>query len=291
MLAIIAIAAATAAPWQVDGTSLAVHYGQKPVQTTVDCPPPAPDAALLRGEPLTTLGVAVVAYSKKQGTMTWGHGSLRALFCEGDELHDVEYEVYRLSAWNEALLREEHEGEPFAEGPWLTSQRGAKVLFRNRWTVDGGWFATNQSSNREIYELWLGWPPESLDAVVIRAESAWEAQRERLRAEEALPERYDPIANNCTAVYYDFLGDDVVPGAPITPFAWVRKLEGDAVLRVLHPSHHLVNQWRGHLPVEVDKPAPLIRGPRTIKPAHRLALQASLARATPILPVATEPVL
>lgn len=223
-----------------------------------------------------------MAYSKAQGTMTWGHGSLRAVFCEGTTLHDIEYEVYRLSGWNEALLREEHEGEAFATDPWLTTQRGAKVLFRNQRTVDGGWFALNQRANREIYEVWLDWPQERLDAVVERAESAWMAQRDRLRAHEPLPERYHPITNNCTAVYEEFL--DAGVGAPITPFAWVRRLQDDAALLVLHPSHHLVNRWRGHLPVAVDKPFPFVRRPRRIRPAHRVALQASLANARPVLP-------
>ena len=282
---ILVLASAVAATWTVDGTSLQEHYGRRPVQAALDCRE-APSGAepQLNGAPLTTLGVAVVAYSKKQGTMTWGHASLRAVYCLGDQLVDAEYEVYRLSGWNEGQLRDEHEGEPFAESSWLKSQRGAKVLFRNRGPVDQGWYAEAQARNREIYEVWLDLPQAELDQVVIRAERAWSDQLERLRAHQDLPERYRPIANNCTAVFRDFLPPALVEGSPFTPFAFVRRLAPEARALVMYPSHHLINRWEGELPESVERIRPVFRRSRRIRRSYLPPLRGQLADDVPAWP-------
>ena len=273
---------AAAGAWTVDGTSLDEHRGTAPVASSVTCPAPSPDAPRLRGMALTVLGVAVVAYSKKQGTMTWGHASLRATYCLGSALHDVEYEAYRLSAWNEAQLRGEHAGETFAEEERL-ARRGDHVLFRNQNPVDGGWYAEAQAANREIYEVWLDLPQAELDTVVLRAEAAWEAQRARLRADVSLDRRFDWIGDNCTSVFSDFLPAELDVGAPITPFAWVRRLESRARAQILYPSHHLVNRWRGVLPTEVRRLRPVFRRRSRIHRRWLPSLRASLQGAQPAL--------
>jgi len=262
LLPLLSSLTAAAAPWIVDGTSLAPVRGQKPVASAIDCPTPPGDAPELHGRALNTLGVAVVAYSKKQGTMTWGHASLRALYCLDEELFDAEYEVYRLSDWNESQLREEHEGEAFADSEWLSTQRGRLALFRNPDPVDGGWFAQEQADNREIYELWLDLTPDELDEVTLTVERRVQSQLERLRAREDLERRYVAWGDNCTDVFTALpasVRDEV--GDPLTPFAWVRRLRrADLVrLKVLYPSHHLVRRWDGALPDTSRRLHPLFR--------------------------------
>lgn len=269
--------------WVVDGTSLGVHYGREPVADSVRCPIPEADAPKLRGQPLTTLGVAVVAYSKKQGTMTWGHASLRAVYCLDRTPTDVEYEVYRLSAWNEGILRQEHAGEAFAEGPWLSTQRGAQVLFRNAAPVDGGWFGDQQAQNREIYVSWLRLEPSERNRIVLEIEARWEAQREGLRAYADLPTRFRWIQDNCTSLFH-VLPERLGVGRPITPFAWTRRLAPHTVLPVLHPSHHLVRRWGGRLPSRTGRHRPVFRRNRTLPRRVLPALRSSLAAATPALP-------
>ncbi len=259
---------ALAGAWTVDAVSLDAP-GSWPVTTHTRCPEPAPDAPRLGGRPLTTLGVAAVIYSRKQATMAWGHASLRATYCLGDEVVDVEYESYRLSAWNEAQLRHEHAGEAFLEGDWIRGQRGALVLFRNRDPVDGGWFADAQRHNREIYELWLDLDQAELDRIVLEADAAYEAQRERLRARQDLPMRYRALSTNCTWVLQRWLPDALTDGEdPHLPFAWLRALEPSAARQVLHPSVHLVRRW-GELPDQVDKPSPVFRRGRARRDASR----------------------
>lgn len=266
MLILLTVLSALAAPWVVDGTSLAAVRGQEPVRSHVRCPPPSAESPRLRGRALRTLGVAVVAYSKKQGTTTWGHASLRILHCLDDELVDAEYEAYRLSGWNERQLREEHEGQGFAEGGWLTTQRGRLVLFRNDAPVDGGWYAENQAANREIYEVWLDLAPAELDAVTLAIEARYAAQLELLRASKDLDERYLAwTPRNCTTVFGalpERLRVDT--RHPVTPFAWVRRLErgGWVRERVLYPSHHLVRRWDGELPAASRRLHPVFRRPR-----------------------------
>ena len=282
-------AAALAAPqWQVDGTSLSVHRGQHPIEAAIACEGAIPDdAPVLFGERYHTLGVAIVAYSKKQGTMSWGHASLRYLYCRGDGLVDAELEAYRLSGWNEGILRTEHAGEGFADGPWLRTQRGALVLFRNRRPVDAGWYAEQQAENREIYEVWLDLPQQELDAVVASAEQAHHAQLERLRSREDLASTYVAWSRrNCTIVFHDHLPASIrdVVGAPITPFAWVRRVEDHALAHVLHPSHHLVNRWNGALPEAVERLHPLFRRRKRLRASVFPALRRSLQNAAPILP-------
>ena len=258
---------ASASPWIVDGTSLAPVRGQLPVSSHVSCPAPPDDAPKLRGRALQTLGVAVVAYSKKQGTMAWGHASLRVLHCLDHELVDAEYEVYQLSGWNEAQLREEHKGETFASSDWLTTQRGKLVVFRNPEPVDGGWFAQSQADNREIYEVWLDLSADELDAVTLAMEGRVHDQLSLLRSREDLERRYVPWRANCTDVFGALpsaLRAEV--GEPLTPFAWVRRLEaeGHVELKVLYPSHHLVRRWGGELPATSERRHPVFRRSRRL---------------------------
>ncbi len=278
--AIFTLGGASAGEWVVDGTSLSAHRGSHPMSRAVDCPPSAGRHAL---------GVAVVAYSKKQGTMTWGHGSIRAVFCDEGELRDVEYEVYRLSAWNESMLRDEYPAEPWASGEWLSTQRGAAVLFRNVGAIDRGWYASAQKVNREIYEVWLDLSQEEQDAVVEQAEQWWSAQLARLRAETTLTRNYSVFRYNCTAVYEELLPSRLTHETPLTPFAWVRRLEGEALALVLHPSHHLVNRWEGRLPERAGRIRPVFRRRKEIRREFLPALRASLAGATPVLPLPLEP--
>jgi hypothetical protein len=233
--------------WRIDGTSLALNAGRWPMRRAATCAD--------RGS--RTLGVALVVYSRKQATMAWGHASLRVVRCLDGAVRDEEYETYRLSAWNERLFREEHAGEAFLDGPYLGSQRGALVLFRNPDPVDAGWYGDAQGKNREIYELWLDRTPEQLDAIARDAERWYEDQRATLRAEAPLPERYRPLSTNCTAVFRRLIGDE--DGGPVTPFAWLRRMEGRALLKVMRPSHALVRRWGGIPADVVRRPRPLLR--------------------------------
>lgn len=224
---------ALAASWVVDGSSLRLNRGRWPVRGSWTC------------EADEVLGVAVVVYSRKQGTMAWGHSSLRTVTCRDGELVDREYETYRLSAWNEALLRDEH---PDLDPRYLARQRGALVLFRNADPVDRGWFAEAEAHNREIYELWLDRPPDELLRIVDGAERWYADQAAVLMGRGELDERYRALSTNCTTVLVRLLG---VADPPHMPFAWLRRLEDEARLRVVHPSHALVRRWDG-LPDGMD---------------------------------------
>jgi hypothetical protein len=195
--------------------------------------------------PDRVLGAAMVVSSRKGGTLVWGHASLRIVACVDGAVSDLEYETYRLGEWNEDLLRREHAGEPWVDGPYLATQRGALVLFRNVHPVDAGWFGDLARENRELWEVWLDLPPDALSALSVAADQWYRAQRETFRANGDLPERYVPWRRNCTAVLRDLL-PALEPGSAL-PFAWLRALEGDAALRVVHPSLHLLHQ----LPADV----------------------------------------
>jgi len=276
LLATLGLPAALAAEWIVDGTSLAAVRGQEPVASHLSCPPPPDDARQLDGRALHTLGAAVVGYSKKQGTTTFGHASLRVVYCLDAELVDVEYEAYRLSAWNERQLRDEHASEDFASSEWLGSQRGQLVLFRNADPVDAGWYAEAQAANREIYEVWLDLSAEDLDQITLEVEAWHDAQLARLRRHEGLRRRFVAWGDNCTSVF-DVLPDAIDVGSPITPFAWVRRLQraGHVRARVLYPSHHLVRRWAGELPDTSRRRHPVFRRPKELP----LSLVAQLHRA------------
>ena len=246
--------------WTVDLDSLGAREGTWPVHASVACPSAPADAPLLDGEPLVTLGVAVVVYSRKQATMAWGHASLRTLYCHGGRLVDREFETYRLSAWNEVQLRHEHAGEAFLDDPWLRTQRGSLVLFRNDEPVDGAFYAEAQSHNREIYELWLELDQADLDGIVLAAEGWRARQLEDLRARVPFEGRYVPWTTNCTAVLR-LIPEELHPSSAL-PFRWLRALEDDARERVLHPSVHLVTRWDGDPPAETSRPRPLFRSGR-----------------------------
>ncbi len=209
----------------------------------IDASPLAPAAAPLastaRCEGDEVLGVAVVVASRGLGTLAWGHASLRVVTCEGGAPRDVEYEAYRLGRWNERLLRLEHGGADYVSEGYLQAQRGGLVLFRNERPVDGGWFEqVERDENRDLWEVWLALPPERLLEVARGADTAYEQQRATFQAGGDLPERYVATRRNCTAPLRDLL-PELDPGSAL-PFAWLRALEGDAALRVVHPSAHLL---------------------------------------------------
>lgn len=246
------VLSARASPWRVDSASLPNNAGRWVMIAATDC-------GIDR-----VLGVSVVIYSRKQGTMAWGHSSLRTVACRDGALRDTEFETYRLSRWNERMFADEHVGEPYVRDDLLRRYRGALVLFRNDDPVDRGWFGDAQAHNREIYELWLDLPQETLEKIVLDAERWYEEQHLTMRAGEPLPERYRPLSTNCTHVLVRLLGAPLagVLGAgvpPHLPFAWLRLLEDGALLRVLHPSHALVARW-GEIPdVVLRRPKPLFR--------------------------------
>lgn len=269
--AVLALSAAAASEWRIDGTSLALNAGRWPMRRAEVCAEGG----------TRTLGVAVVVYSRKQATMAWGHASLRVVRCVDEALQDFEYETYRLSAWNELLFREEHAGETFLDGPYLGEQRGALVLFRNVDPVDAGWYGDAQKRNREIYEVWLDRTEAELDAIALGAEAWYETQLAALRAGEPLVERYRPLSDNCTAVFQRLLG---VEDPPVMPFAWLRWAEGEARLKVLRPSHAVVRRWGG-LPGAVSRrPRPVLRGGAGLPDDLVATLDAAVAEAPALGP-------
>jgi hypothetical protein len=261
------------AQWRVDGSSLSLNAGRWVVGGAVDCPP----------DGVHGLGVAVVVYSRKQATMAWGHSSLRTVSCRDGELHDAEYETYRFSAWNERMFRLEHAGEAFLTEDLLQRHRGSLVLFRNTDPVDRGWFGDAQAHNREIYELWVDLPPETLAQIALAADRWYEEQRQLLRAGEPTPQRYRALSTNCTTVLHRLLAEPLqLTEPPSMPFGWLRLLEDRASLRVLHPSHALVRRW-GQLPEQiVQRPHPLLR------PSSELPLDL-VVPTTPVGPWISDP--
>ncbi|MEZ4239342.1 MAG: hypothetical protein R3F59_24945 [Myxococcota bacterium] len=202
-----------------------------------------------------TLGVAAVVYSRKQGTMAWGHASLRVVRCVDGVLDDAEYETYRLSAWNEALFREEHAGEAFLEGDYLHDQRGALVLFRTPTrSTPAGTVTPRPTTARSTSCGSTGRRPRSTPS---RGAEAWyDEQLAALRAHEPLTVKYRARSTNCTTPLQRLLG---VEDPPTMPFGWLRRLEGEVRLRVLRPSHAMVRRWGG-LPATATRPHPLVRG-------------------------------
>jgi len=264
--------------WVVDPTSLGPAVGSWPVHHAVACPPPDDSDPVLAGRSLHTLAVAAVVYSRKQGTMGWGHASVRALLCLDGELHDAEYEAYRLGPANMGEVRRVLQGESVLDDEaYLRAQRGALFRFRNDAPVDGGFFAASHAANREIYELWLDPEAYDLDAMVLRLEAGLADQLRRLRAREDLPGRYRVFSTNCTVPLQEVLGHPEWA----MPFRWLRELRDEAVLRVLHPSEHLARRW-GAYPEAVVRPSPLFRrGGEVPPPEGRPVLPVGLHAAAP----------
>jgi hypothetical protein len=261
------------AQWRVDGSSLSLNAGRWVVVGATECPP----------QGVHGLGVAAVVYSRKQGTMAWGHSSLRVVSCQDGEVRDAEYETYRLSAWNERMFRTEHAGEAYLTDDLLREHRGSLVLFRNVDPVDRGWFGDAQAHNREIYEVWLDLPPETIAQIAVQADRWYERQRQTLRAGEPLPQRYHALSTNCTSVLERLLSGPLhLEETPAMPFGWLRLLEDGPGLQVLHPSHALVRRW-GQLPAQIERrPHPLFR------PSSALPLDL-VVPTTPLAPWISDP--
>lgn len=235
-----------ATTWVVDASSTALGMGGWPVRGAIVCAGEA--RATLHGRALRTQGIAVVVYSRKEGTMSWGHASVRAVGCLDDEPFDREYEVYRLGPGNMGEIRRFLAGEDvLQDAAYLRRERGALFRFRNDDPVDGGFFAQSHAHNREIYELWLDLSPSERDDVVLRLEAALDDQLARLRAREPLEGTYGALSTNCTVPLQELL-----PGDWHLPFRWLRELEDQAALRVFHPSHHVLAGWT-ELPEEVER--------------------------------------
>lgn len=246
---------AWAAEWAVDPTSLADRVGDWPVRTSLACPPPTDADPLLHGQRLHTLGVAAVVYSRKQGTMGWGHASFRALRCLDGVPADAEYETYRFGPGNEGEIRRVLAGEDVLDdAAYLRAQRGALFHFRNDDPVDAGFFAQSHTANREVYVIWLDVDRTTADAMVLAREAVLDDQLARLRAREPLEGRYHWWSTNCTVPLQELLGHPEWA----MPFRWLRELQGAARLRVLHPSEHLASGWTVW-PEAVEKPRPVFR--------------------------------
>lgn len=232
--------------WQVDPSPMAAVGGTWPVSLASDC----------SGSELVPLGVAVVIYGRRSGASAYGHASLRVAWCEDGGFHDLEYEVYRLGAWNERMLRAEHAGEAWVEEA-VDEQRGAAVLFRVEHPVDGGWYRESMIDNREIYELWLDLPEERAVRLIREADAWYEGQRASLAAHEPLSPSYVLWSRNCTMVLRRLL-PELDPGSAL-PFVWMRALEEDVPLRVMHPSSAVARRWADDWPDRTDRPHPLVR--------------------------------
>jgi hypothetical protein len=229
--------------WWVDASS-AVAPGAWAVQQALPC-------SAHEG----TLGVAAVVYSRKQGTMAWGHASVRAVGCRDGAPFDHEYETYAVTRGNWPEIERVLAGDPVLEDdPYWRRQRGRIFAFRNDDPVDGGYYADSHARNREIYELWLDVTPAEADRMVEALEARLADQDRRIRARDDLEGRYGALSTNCTLPLQQLLGQDWH-----LPFRWLRELEGQARLRVLHPSRHLLGRWGG-VPERVERrPRPLFR--------------------------------
>jgi hypothetical protein len=238
--------AALASTWWVDATS-ALPPGAWKVRTSLDC-------SAFHDEPLHTLGVAVVVYSRKQGTSAWGHASIRAVGCRDGAPFDVEYESYVFSRANaEEIDRVLQAASVHPDEAYLRGQRGRLFLFRNDDPVDTGFFELSAHANREIYELWLGVTTAEANEMVQTLEGQLHEQMRRVAAQEPLQGRYRALSTNCTVPMQQLLGH-----AWHLPHRWLRELEDDARLRVVHPSVHLLGRW-DTVPVSVERPKPVFR--------------------------------
>ncbi len=194
------------------------------------------------------LAVAAVVYAKKGGLSSWGHASVRVLACEDGVLEDYEYEAYKMGPDDRERLAEAHGARPFLEDrTYLRSQHGRLVLYRNRGTVDHGWFGDAIARNREIYELWLPVSPAGANRMWRSLDGAWRDQVERLEARSPLAEiDYRWWSTNCTLVLQSSLPVSGLEGGESLgerryPFALLRALEvRPDVHRVVHPSADLL---------------------------------------------------
>ena len=128
--------------------------------------------------------------------------------------------------------------------------------------MDAGFYADSHRRNREIYELWLDLSREEADAMVAALEGQLADQRARLAARDDLEGRYGALSTNCTLPLQQLL-----EGSWHLPFRWLRELEDEARLRVLHPSRHLLARWDG-VPERVERrPRPVFRrsGPAPVE--------------------------
>ncbi len=266
-------AGASAAPplYELDWTGLSVDH---PVRAH------APDCSGVAGT--RVLRGALVTYSRKGGLSTWGHSSVRFQVCEGRQFRDVEFEAFRLSANERAILLEEY---PDLNPEHLESQAGALVWFANEPVVDRGFYHQMQARNRDIFELWF--EPDRAIAEGVDLTTLYEAldqrhrtQLARLRAHRNLEVRYRALGPNCTAVFADL----DLPG--ITPFAYLRRFEDQAHRRVMHPSHHTVRRLLASgpqdVPAFIPRPSPVFRWSPQLSPSVQADLEVVLQSARPV---------
>ena len=179
---------------------------------------------------------------------------MRAVGCLDGVPFDREYETYKFSPGNMGEVERVLAGEPvLGDAAYLRSQRGALFRFRNDDPVDGGFFAMSNAHNREIYEIWLPLDRSARDGMVVALEAELDEQLRRLRARESLDGRYGALSTNCTMPLQQHLGADWH-----LPFRWLRELQDDALLRVVHPSHHVLAGWTT-IPERIPRPTPIFR--------------------------------
>jgi hypothetical protein len=137
------------------------------------------------------------------------------------------------------------------------------VLFRDPHPHDGGWLRDAMSRNREVYELWLDLPPERAEAAIRELQGWFSEQQAALEGRRDLGPSYVLWSRNCTLVWKRAF-PELDPGSAL-PFAWLRALEEDARLRVMHPSAAVARRLAargGGWPEESGRPHPILRGGR-----------------------------
>jgi hypothetical protein len=263
---LVAAAVAREPTFTVDTSALVPNVGLWAVRTSgVDCSGPAGDA-IVDGRPARTLAVAAEIYSRKGGLSSWGHASVRFLFCQDGALRDVEYEAYAFDRKTGSMLADYWPNDDvLADGDYLRGERGSRILYRNDDPVDGGSFAGSAWYNREIYELWLD--VGDADAALTALDATWIDERARMDARQPLAEHYRALAANCTGPLAL-----VAPSVKTSPFpmVWRRRLLASGLVRarVLYPSDWALRHLeRRGASTEVTALHPVFRWNRRLPPS------------------------
>ncbi len=239
----------------------------------------------------SVLAAAIVTYGRRPGRSAWGHTSIRFMACEEGQLHDVEYEYYRMDNSIERWFGKVHEGQDWTtDHRYLRTQRGQLMVVRNERPVDGGFYAVELSKNREVVEAWMPWSPELKDRLYAELSHRYEAQIDRLQQRKPLDGyEYKPMGTNCTLHVREALaleaGADSEWLGSVFPMRNLRDLEArDDVRLVLHPSSHVLRQTLDAL----DTPPTVSRIPHglvRLRMTHRqkAALREALPGAEPVV--------